>query len=567
MKKLLIALLIPGLLLPPLAQAAETPDEQFVISYDTTGESSLGVVIEDSQKLKNVYSSLQAFTADGTERNVSRYTSVEMCKSVGVPNCEASKWFNYLAVLGHCDSTLTTDCVQDVQATDSQGKALKVTTVGAFPAVMPYAFAGDPNLNLPSGGTTFLVDIPEAPHKGGTQYLIVAQMQGNKSFTDTKFQMQSFSLGIFAVSQINGNYLPTGPATKISEFSVPLGGISGGPQALDNTTGKRAPCAQMTATQCYVAWPIPLDINFGVSLKLHTQITGWLHGRTSETTANISSTADGDQLVQVSGKPSVVPTVFASYLRSQLPKAVSDYYAAHPDTAFLGFGAGERDPVTKINKWLLKAPTNYTPDELEEVLIWYGAIKDTAPYAPTEWSIRSTGTANDANGCLRDSTKLNGIVSTNSNFFLSGPPTFNKQEMTLDYKVASPHFLPNGDVFKGLYRLVIRSDVARCLYGFSQAPVSATISVVSADGVSQTATTVLGEKNGWLYLTAAGFTFSSPTVRVKLSQEVPVVAPVATKSPTPVASKVLTISCAKGKLTKKITAVNPKCPSGYKKAA
>jgi hypothetical protein len=35
-------------------------------------------------------------------------------------------------------------------------------------------------------------------------------------------------------------------------------------------------------------------------------------------------------------------------------------------------------------------------------------------------------------------------------------------------------------------------------------------------------------------------------------------------APTPVAKKT-TITCVKGKLTKKVTAVNPKCPAGYKK--
>jgi hypothetical protein len=29
--------------------------------------------------------------------------------------------------------------------------------------------------------------------------------------------------------------------------------------------------------------------------------------------------------------------------------------------------------------------------------------------------------------------------------------------------------------------------------------------------------------------------------------------------------KATTITCVKGKLTKKVTAVNPKCPTGYKK--
>ena len=33
----------------------------------------------------------------------------------------------------------------------------------------------------------------------------------------------------------------------------------------------------------------------------------------------------------------------------------------------------------------------------------------------------------------------------------------------------------------------------------------------------------------------------------------------------PVAAKKMTITCVKGKTTKKVTAVKPKCPAGYKK--
>jgi hypothetical protein len=88
------------------------------------------------------------------------------------------------------------------------------------------------------------------------------------------------------------------------------------------------------------------------------------------------------------------------------------------------------------------------------------------------------------------------------------------------------------------------------LYGFSSAPVSATISVVGDGGESKTATTLVSEKNGWLKLAAYGFTFSSPTISVKLSQAK------AVKT---------TITCTKGKLIKKVTGVGPKCPAGYKK--
>jgi hypothetical protein len=62
----------------------------------------------------------------------------------------------------------------------------------------------------------------------------------------------------------------------------------------------------------------------------------------------------------------------------------------------------------------------------------------------------------------------------------------------------------------------------------------------------------VSEKDGWLHLAAYGFTFSSPTISVKLSQAKPL-------------AKKTTITCVKGKLTKKVTAVGPKCPAGYKK--
>jgi hypothetical protein len=186
--------------------------------------------------------------------------------------------------------------------------------------------------------------------------------------------------------------------------------------------------------------------------------------------------------------------------------------------------------------------------------------------APTQWSIRSTNSGSDQKGCFRNNASLSGIVATNSNFFVSGPPVYNQTENSLDYKVASPHFLPNGEVFKGSYNLLMRSSVARCIYGFTAAPVSATVSIVAADGTAQVATTVLGEKNGWLYLTASGFTFSSPTVRVKLTQAAePVVTPSPSSSAKPAAMKKSSITCIKGKTTKKVTAVNPKCPTGYKK--
>ncbi len=62
----------------------------------------------------------------------------------------------------------------------------------------------------------------------------------------------------------------------------------------------------------------------------------------------------------------------------------------------------------------------------------------------------------------------------------------------------------------------------------------------------------------------------TPTpVPVATATPTPTPTPVATPAPTPTKAvvKATTISCIKGKTTKKVTAVNPKCPSGYKKKA
>ena len=159
-----------------------------------------------------------------------------------------------------------------------------------------------------------------------------------------------------------------------------------------------------------------------------------------------------------------------------------------------------------------------------------------------------------ANKCILNSKTLAGFVTTNSTTYSAGPPVFNESTGTLDYKVSSLHLKSDGKVFKGSYDLYIDKNVARCIYNFSSAPISASISVVNENGETVVPSTSLTEVENWIHLSAKDFTFSSPTLRVKFRQ-----AKVIAKS----GSK--TISCSKGAVTKKISGVSPKCPTGYKK--
>jgi hypothetical protein len=118
----------------------------------------------------------------------------------------------------------------------------------------------------------------------------------------------------------------------------------------------------------------------------------------------------------------------------------------------------------------------------------------------------------------------------------------------------------------------MNAESAKCIYGFTDAPIQATVSISKEGGeTTNIATELVSIQNGWMNLSANNFTFSDPTIRIKLTQEKAAAKPTPTASatPSPTASKVaaskITITCIKGKLKKMVTGTKPVCPTGYKK--
>jgi hypothetical protein len=109
----------------------------------------------------------------------------------------------------------------------------------------------------------------------------------------------------------------------------------------------------------------------------------------------------------------------------------------------------------------------------------------------------------------------------------------------------------------------------------------AAISVTAKDGTQKLSTTVFASTDKYLTFRAAGFSYSTSLIKVKLSNEKGSSA-VTTALPdifletiaqpikaTPVIKatpkKTISITCVKGKLTKKVSGTSPKCPVGFKK--
>lgn len=573
---LTILLLLSG---TQVSFSSAIPDEQFYFKINPPGPEYIGYASSNSFELRMSNSSyiqvkFKDIEAAEQLRAIDAIYECGQPTSKCVPNSEMTKnglTGIYNSLLSSCSVTITTDCVTSLTVTKDDGTTFAGTPSSEFTSYNPQGFIGDTSVNLPTSGSSFVYDIPGLPHAGGTKYLVVAQIDGRKEKLATKFSDPNLQLGIFAVSFINGNY-----EANITPSDLNPGGRGSNDEPVPLSIGRNHPhleqCVQQSKTQCAIPHPLPLESTFTVNIKLSSKINGWLHGRVRNASALLTSNPDGSTQFQVSAKPVTVPMVGLFAKRNELTPELTEFYTNVKKP--MG-GTGLCRDFNETPQ-CLRQQTGFGDEGMKEFLLWLAMMKEKAIAAPTQWSIR---TISDGGGldlsCYRNNKSVSGIVMTNATNYISGPPVFNQTTQTLDYKVAAPHFLPSGEVFRGTYDLLIDSKVARCLYGFSNAPIQATVSVISADGVEQSSTTAVSEKDGWLQLTASGFTFSNPTLRVKMQQAAqPIqsnIAKSSTNSAPVAAAKPITkslqkvISCKKGKSLRKISGINPKCPSGYKK--
>ena len=146
--------------------------------------------------------------------------------------------------------------------------------------------------------------------------------------------------------------------------------------------------------------------------------------------------------------------------------------------------------------------------------------------------------------------KIDGILATNATQFSPTPPVYIESSQELSYQLAAPHFIRPNEEFKGTYSLVVSEKLAHCIWGKSLTNASARVTILNPDGKTSVVTQTLKRLSGFYYFNINGFGFSAPTIRIKLTQD---------------ANTKTTITCVKGKLSKKVTAVKPICPTGYKK--
>ena len=493
----------------------------------------------------------------------SDHSKILRCASKDDELCKNATSIMTIHNLPTCTVDASFDCIKSVWAVDATGKKIEGQFLNSIPVKGTTDRPAIPSMLLSAAnGFGGLWKIPGVVNSGGTENYFVsmridsyATKSAGVALDTTKFSYGSVLAGIIPVKPVTGNYVPMTSGVNWSQSGRD---INAGP----SYTPQRERCTVADTGICQLPQDFPTGYRFGMSVQLAQKVSGWFHGRIALPQIEISPKGNG-QIISIEADPVKISTLDFVIPNAQVPDSVRKVIFDGPNWGLQGAQNGDRIQT------MLNGLSN--PQTMQIMNDMLPTIGDKATQTTQYWSYRALNTWNnpEVQKCSKSKDELGGVVTTNALTYSDGPPNYNKETGSLEYKVASPHFEANGSVASGTYDLAINSVVARCIYGFSTAPIQAEISITSSDGEKKVATTIISEKNGWLYLSAKGFTFSSPTINVKLSQEkvavTPTPTPSAAPSVAPVAKKSVTITCVKGKTTKKVSGESPKCPAGYKK--
>ena len=436
----------------------------------------------------DTFSLLHGNANDGSNR--SQFT----CKSVNDSACADADSFQAYSILPVCKTSTDENCIVRLELAKADGVYREAKYLRNATGI---SYAPAPAVKFIGGSTTSLWEATDVPSASGTTtYSVTVRVNSGTGKAGQPFKSESVVAAVVPYRQIDGNGYVDPFAETVEKNHLGIRGIGIGGHATE--------CAWNEVGHCGIAQDFAEGTKVKLTVRLPKELSGWYRGRLKDPSFDVKNFSKSNNEVTVGAEPAVVPRFLFTQSISSLDQTQKDYANRN------GMAGGWESGFTS---WV-KASDRQAFGFLD---YFRKSVSDTSEGINTLWNF-GTINANSNARCLNDSSRVLGIVTTNSMVYDGGVPAY--QGGFLNYQVAGLHFMPNGeDLAIGTYDMVIRSDVARCLYGFGKAPLSATVSVINDKGSKSTATTVVSEKNGWLKLAAYGFTFSKKIIKVKITKK------------------------------------------------
>jgi hypothetical protein len=399
-----------------------------------------------------------------------------LCKSVDDALC-GGKSYTYSAVLGPCNDKVQIDCISRIVAKSSDGSEFEGKFEEIFAPDYPTSFTGSVSQGVPDGQSPNIWTIPGARHGYGEKYAVTVSIGGTKNSTDAVAKSSDFLATLAPVSVEDTKCKSTCydylmPDTNPGTGKVGLWWRGEGQNLDPSDPSSGYVCfARGSGGRCAQTHAFPQNMTYRVEVKLRSEPTGWLYGRVANPLIDFETVGNATK-VTVEASPIRVPVIATGAFWKDLPTASQEYfekickdgchYNWREQTATDG-----KIPTKRYMWW---TPAANSDDAFEQFKFWKDVAKDSSTALMSKWVVRSlTGLDLEmAPLCIREGKGVTGVVATNSTIYSPGPPAFDTATKQFSYKVASMHYEKDGKTeFKGTYDLIVREDVAECLYKFS----------------------------------------------------------------------------------------------------
>ena len=461
--------------------------------------------------------------------------------------------YNYLPL---CSDEKVLNCIDAVTWIKSDGSEVKGVFKESRGSVDPdFTFTRQEKFNVGAAITPQIFTFAGLSHSKGTSYAVT---------------------GHVTQDIVNGS--PSAPKIVASIAPVYSENVS-----LDDKEG-RTECFNVNANdvKCWKFASSDAGVTFKLNLKLLAKPQGWISGRVTSPKVSIGAADSSKRFdVSITGANLSVPILTKRYdysdtnERASWEKISSAVVTQYPWDKVSDVANGELISVYGPNTFNTFNKLVAIDRQTDGKPAGVGKAYDVADRLAQVWRVvlDPTNTPSGVSGCAN--TDFQGFVSSNAMTYGTALPKYDGT--TMSYDVASPHYNPGGkdydaDAFKGRYDLLLTEAYAKCVWGLKDGVPNVSVEVQKTDGTLDNSVKVTGALNastGLYEFSAVGFTFSSPKIKIKLSAPptkdgTPTVTQAAPAAK-PAKATVKTISCVKGKITKKVTGANPKCPAGFKK--
>jgi hypothetical protein len=462
--------------------------------------------------------------------------------------------------LGVCLNEQELGCIESFKVFNSFGAGKKLTLV-AKAYGLTIDTAQDLNLGIPRSSSPAVYQ-----DEDGNFYVVRAGLY--VTIVGTSQPLYKFDVDVTPVTKVLDSSLGV---PSVGNYVDPRTGL-GNVYVSSNKQG----CIATDVGTCYQSKFVDNVNKYSISVRVPRAVSGWLRARVADANFDVQIKNENSQLISVTANSVKMPIAggWASY--SDLPNGFIEKV----------WPSGGYDSNPSSSYYLMADPSQGDRG-LEEYSAWTPYLKEKALTTISTWSFGTNMSSADQ-ACLKVPGEISGFVASNASVYSSKPPQWDAGSSSLTYKVAAPHYDENGKENSGTYTLAMPLTSIKCLYGQSSLPPSATVSVAYGSEVTTVATVSLKSDSGWIFFSANGFHYSNPTIVVKFNKvgSSEITAPTAKESAAPapeavpspsqtpsakaaapaaVAKKI--IWCAKGNAKRKITAVKPVCPKGFKKIA